>query len=383
MVQGVKKTQHYIPRFILDGFTDSKDQVIEMLIREKKIFPTAPGNSMAENYAYEHPEFEQNSIEDWFCQIEGAASPEIGNLRNEIEQADRDKSDISRIKERAEGLYMFFILSYYRSGALLTEFSMFEKKFKIPLLTKKITDLNYIEHLSKTIKCGYNFAILKSDSNFLLSDQCVSTVALKVKSRFFDVSNRHIGLQETLILIPVSSRYYIALWNSKDGFGVHPNTIHSVDDDLLRLINRAILNNSYKKSVAQKKERLEEVQNDFIVQYPSQVFAGGNPDGYSMGAIHKKEVFFTNVETQANELLHFLMFDGYKKAKVNDPCPCRSGKKYKKCHMHAYERVLTIMRTFKGPYPFGDWQPFVIPNIPVIEYPIDKWAGFSGKGNAI
>lgn len=200
---------------------------------------------------------------------------------------------------------------------------------------------------------------------------------LKYKSRFYEVSNRNIGLQETLILIPVSSSYYIALWNAKDGFGVLPNTIHTVDSGLLNLINRAIINNSYVKCVAQKKERLEEVLNNFRGQSASQIFSGGNPSGFSMGATLKKEVFFTELETMVDDLLDFILFERFEKAERNKPCPCSSGKKYKKCHRDAHEHTKIIRRTFTGPYPFAEWRPFVIPGVPVIEYPIDRWQDFS------
>lgn len=375
----MKKTQHYIPQLILKGFSNDKNQVIEMLIPQKKIYPTDPANAMAENYTYEHSHFEPNSIEDFFARIEGKVAPEIEGLQNEIVGLTKGQVDISQIKEKSESLYKFFILSYYRSGALLTEFSMPDKKYKVPLLTEKILNLDYVEDLAKTIKYGYDFAILQSDQDFLISDQCISTVALKLKSRFFDVSNRHIGLQETLILVPISSSYYIALWNSKYGFGVKPNTIHFVDKELLHIINRAILNNSYIKCVAQKKERLEEVQNEFITQYPSQVFAGGNPKGYSTGAVLKKEVFLTDIETEANDLLHFPFLEKYRKAKVNDPCPCGSQKKFKKCHRDPLDRAQVATQTFRGPYPFTGCGPFIISDSLVIEQPIDKWAGFSDK----
>ncbi|HRH23345.1 MAG TPA: DUF4238 domain-containing protein [Candidatus Magasanikbacteria bacterium] len=372
-----KKNQHYIPQFILDGFLNADDQVIELFIPKEAIYPTSPANAMTENHTYEHPDIQENSIEDLLSRIEDVTAPTVKRLRENAEAVDKGTMNITDLKKRAESLYKFYILSYYRSGALLAESSMFKKEDKIPLLTQKIFDSRYIDALAETMKRGYNFTVLKSNGDFLLSDQCVSTVALQVKSRFHDVSNRNIGLQETLVLIPISSSHYIALWNSKNGFGVKPNTVHEVDEKLLHLINRAIINNSYVKCVAQKTERLQEVVGAFNQQYPSQIFAGGNPDGFSMGAVVKKEVFLTDTETKTDDLLHYALFERYKKVEVNKPCPCGSEKKYKKCHRDAYERTKSVAQTFTGRYPFGEWRSFIIPGVPVIEYPIDRWAGFA------
>ena len=119
-----------------------------------------------------------------------------------------------------------FIIFYYSSGALLTEFSSINKEDKIPSLSKKILNEKYLKDLRETIKNFYNFAIIESDGNFLLSDQFVSTSALRIKSRFPDISNRHIGLKETLILIPLTANYYIAYWHTERSFFINPDCIN-------------------------------------------------------------------------------------------------------------------------------------------------------------
>lgn len=176
----MKKNQHYIPRLILESFSSSDEQVAELFIPSKMIYYTNRSNAMTENYTYEHPDIKPNTIEDMFCRFEGYTAPKIKELRDTAKKVDAGTLKITHLKEKAEELYKFFIISYYRSGALLAESSMSKKEDRIPLLTQKISDFRYVDALIDTMKQGYNFALLKSNEDFLLSDQCMSTVAIKV-----------------------------------------------------------------------------------------------------------------------------------------------------------------------------------------------------------
>ncbi len=145
-----------------------------------------------------------------------------------------------------------------------------------------------------------------------------------------------------------------------------------MDDAELRLVNSTILNNSYIKAVARKKERLEEVLDSFEYGSPTQTFAGGNPVGFSMGFTKKKEVFFFEEDRKAYSLLDNMTIMVYKKLDRNDICACGSFKKFKKCHLDAYNRINKVMFTF-GRSHIKD---FLIYGVSVIEKPIDEWSGY-------
>lgn len=376
MAEQITKNQHYVPQSLLQHFTNTDDKLFEVLLREKRIYPTNKEKSMCETFTYEHEKLPVNTIEKYLCKIEGEVATQVKALLLVIEEIKQSRADIHAAKAIVEKTLNNFLLFYYRSGALLTEFSSFKKEERISLMSQKILNHEYLEKLAGVIKDFYHFAIIESSGDFLISDQFVSTSALRIKTQFFDLSNRHIGLNETLILIPISARYYIAYWNTKRDFFIEPEKINLLSEEEIRQINNAIINNSYVKCVGKKRERIEEVLSTFKVSSPSQIFAGGNPSGFSMGSIKKKEVFFYEDERQAWELLEFMTFMFYKDLKRNDICKCGSGKKFKRCHLDAYNRIQEITKTFSLSQREG-MRRHLIWGVPLIEQPIDKWSGYS------
>ena len=344
---------------------------------------------MSETYTYEYDKLPINTIEKFFSEIEGEVSTGVAEIIDAIEEAKFKKTNIEKVKNLVDQFLDRFLVFYYRSGALLTEFSFGNKDFKIPLLSEKILNHQYINGLSESIIRHYDFAVIESSDDFLLSDQFISTAAIKIKTQFFDISNRHIGLRDTIIFIPISASYYIVFWNTQNDFFLKKDSLIKLEDAELNLINKTILNNSYVKAVSKKRERLEEVLDSY--QYrsptqifaggnpnrsPTQIFAGGNPNGFSMGSIKKKEVFLFEEENDAFELLEHGFFSQFKDLRRNDKCTCESNKKFKKCHLSAYERIQSIMNTF-GRSDRENIMDFFIRGITTIEQPIDKWSGFS------
>lgn len=375
MPKQITKNQHYIPQSLLRYFADSNERLFEVLLNEKKIYPTNIEKSMCETYTYEDEKLPVNAVENYFINIEGEVASLVRNLIDSIKKIKNKEIGIEVTKKIVEDLLGRFIVFYYRSGTLLTEFSSINKKDKIPLLSDKILNFNYINKLAGSIVKFYKFAIIESSDDFLLSDQFISTSALKIKTQFFDLSNRHIGLNETLILIPVSSSYYIVYWSTKDDFIFEADKINIVDEAKLKLINDTIINNSYVKCVGKKKERIEEVLERHRISSPTRVYAGGNPPGYYMGSIKKKEVFFYEEERKAYALLEHMTIMSYRNLGRNDKCACKSGKKFKKCHLDAYNKIEKVMQTF-GRSDRDNIRDFFIWGITTIEKPIDQWSGY-------
>ncbi len=376
MVKQITKNQHYIPESLLWNFVNKDQKLFEVLLENKKIYPTNPSDSMCEKYTYEDQNLPINTVEDYFAKIDGEVAPLVSQVIVSIDKLKNGEHGIDNTKKLVENLLTRFLVFYYRSGALLNEFSSINEKEKIPLLSEKILNFDYINDLSESIKKHYKFAIIESEDDFLLSDQFISTSALKIKTQFSDLSNRHIGLNETLILIPISSKYYVVYWNTKDEFICKEEVVNILSDKDLLLINNTIINNSYKKSIGQKKERIEESLKFYRFSSPTQIYAGGGPSGHFMGSIKKKEIFFYEEESEVYRMLEHASFTIYRDLERNDRCACKSGKKFKKCHLDAYNRVEKINQTF-GRSDLENMMDFLIYGITTIEQPIDKWSGYA------
>lgn len=387
--QNIVKNQHYIPEGLLWNFVNGDGKLFEILLDgdAKKIYATNPDSSMCEKFTYEHKFLELNSLEKYFAGLDTRIAPDIKKLIGLIEQHKKGEVEWKQVKESVERLLPIFLTFYYRSGALLQEFGISRREDRVPLLIKKIFNFGYLRSLAGTLRDFYKFAIIESDDDFLLSDQFVSTASMKLKSRFFELSDRHIGLKDTLVLIPISSRFYAAYWHATDSFFIRQNQLHLLTKDETHLINGAIINNSYKKCVSEKKERIEEVLDCYKWASPTQTFAGGNPVGFVMGATKKKEVFLFEEDRKAFEILENMSMRLYKNLGRNDRCACRSGKKFKYCHENAYEKTEVVMRGF-GQSGRQAAQAHMIPGVRTVELPVDSWSGYSpprsgGQSNSL
>lgn len=336
--------QHYVPKFVLSYFSNNK-QVYEALVTENKLYKTSCNRSMSERLVYEHPLLEKNQLERFFHSIESDFAPA---LKSAIDSLDQNEN-LNEVREIIESYFHAIIVFYYRSGALLHEFSLDtrNKEDRVGYLVEKLTNSPYITHLSETIINHYTFAIIKSENNdFLLSDQYISTSALGIKSRFANISNRHMGLKDVLILIPLSSKYYVVYFHGKAPEYIKRECINALTEQQVRAINRIIINNSYIKCVGYSSETLREGLQSYTFKSPSSVYMEYT-DGSVGGATLKKEIFFyENDEIIWRMLTEPSNFIKYRELGRNDMCGCNSGKKFKKCCFDNFSKVRSIFTTF-------------------------------------
>ncbi|MFN0221498.1 MULTISPECIES: DUF4238 domain-containing protein [Paenibacillus] len=344
------KNQHYVPQCVLCHFSNDK-QVYETLVEGKKIYKTNYNRSMSERYTYEHPLLEQNKLEKFFGDVESDFAPAIKKIVEILENQDEDEvNQIQNVKQTIDLYLRAVIIFYYRSGALLHEFSlgnMREKDLRIDYLLEKLSNGSYINALGKTIKKYYEFTIIKSENNeFLLSDQYLSTAALSIKSRFLNISNRHIGLNDVFILIPISCKYYAVYYHGKKPNYIQKNKINVLTEHQVDEINKVIINNSYVKCVGYSKESLERVLLTFKSQSPASTYTQYK-SGALGGATLKKEVFFYEKDQIAWEMFtEGTFFVNFKDLERNDPCGCKSGKKLKKCCIEPFSIIKGFLGTF-------------------------------------
>jgi uncharacterized protein YchJ len=340
------KKQHYISQCILANFANSKMYLYEALVEIGKVYKSTCENALCENLFYEHSLLKENSIEHYFQKIENDFGPTMKELINLLDSAEDVGNKFIKIKVYIKKLMQQFIIFYYRSGALAYEFS-FERKTKddrILMLIDKIADISYIRNLGHTIINYYSFCILKSEhGDFILSDQYVSTAALSIKNRFFQMSNRNIGLNNTILLIPISCYYYLCFYNGRVPHYVKDNLINDLTEEQVDEINAIIINNSYVKSIGYKRESLERALAKSEYSSPVAIYGGSEKKKqFSMGATSKKEVFFYIEDKKAWELFVDMKWGFQLNLNRNDPCFCGSGEKYKNCCYNAVQECKRI-----------------------------------------
>ncbi|MEH6983962.1 DUF4238 domain-containing protein [Priestia megaterium] len=338
--------QHYIPQCVLKHFSSSKNQLVETLVELKRVYKTNYRQSMSARYTYEHSSLETNKLEKYFSRIEGYFSDVILNILNTVVQYEDEQVEFNEIKMIVERYMREFIIFYYRSGALLHEFSFLQEneEIKINHLLSNIMNSSYIRDLSKTIITHYNISIIKSeDMGFLLSDQYVSTAALGIKGRFANVSNRHLGFKDVIILIPLSSQYYIVYYDGRQPSYIKPNTVNILNGLQVKEINKVIINNTYRKCISYQENSIREALKEFELISPC-ISLGHYSSGLKTGATLKKEVFFYESDKKAWDFFVSFEFVTYQNSKRNDVCPCKSGKKFKKCCLDKYNSSVKIIR---------------------------------------
>lgn len=350
-MSNIVKNQHYIPQSVLMHFS-KKGMVYECLLnKSKESFKTNYRNSMSERFTYEHPALEENELEKFFQTIEDEYAPAIIETIRLIELLELENGSIQAIKDYYQSFLTTAIIYYYRSGALLHEFSFETKKRedRISMLMDKLRRAKYITQLAQTISKFYQFAIIKStESHFLISDQYISTVALRIKSRFADISNRHMGLKDVMILIPISSSYYLVYYDGQPPYYIYPNKVNILTPDEVLDVNKIIINNSYIKCVGREKSAVDCAAPFYTWNSPSTVIVGYN-SGQHSGSTLKKEVFYYERDIKAWDMFTNSPSElrKYDRLSRNNICACGSGLKFKNCCISYIKEVHRIWRTIE------------------------------------
>lgn len=342
--------QHYVPQFVLSHFSDNRKKVSEALLDERKIYKTNYSRSMSERNTYEHPLLEINELEKIFGDIESDFAPAIKEMISLLDENEEETNNLEKVKSIIESYLSTIIIFYYRSGALLHEFSIenLQKGIRIDHLLEKLSNKRYINKLGDTIKNYYNFGIIKSENNeFLLSDQYLSTAALAIKSRFLNISNRQIGLRDVILLIPISSKYYVVYYEGSKPEYIQKDKISILSEKQVDDINKVIINNSYVKCIGFSEEALQRAIRHFKHGSVLSTYAEFN-SGSMSGATLKKEVFFYERDIIAwNEFIEGNWFP-YKDLGRNELCKCGSGKKLKNCCIETFLIIKKMMATFRN-----------------------------------
>lgn len=341
MSQNVTKNQHYVPQGILSNFSNDKDMTFEANVENMKLYKTNIRNAMSKRYMYEHEAFETNAIEHFFVEYESELKINTTNIISYLECYNKSSESYKELKKMISNSMILFLMMYYRSNALFEEYNFADKlinkksKDSIFEMVKMLSSGTYLNDLANTICNNYCLCILASDNNFLISDQFISTCSLNIKNRFFGMSNRQIGMKDILILIPLSSKYYICCYHCSDKLISFKEGMNVLSEYELTDINKVIINNSYDKCCCLKGTPLENALKLFKWQSPAQITAGFN-NRPTMGATIKKEIFYLEKDKKNWDFFLNPTWMKYKNLGRNDICLCGSNKKFKKCCLNKY-----------------------------------------------
>lgn len=356
------KKQHYVSRGLLELFSINESQIYECNTIEGRLYKANLNNAMEERNTYEHPFLSNNLIENTFSEIESTFIPKLRSIVNNLRSQEPVAKDAYL---NLSELFDVFLLFYYRSGAMLKEYSYgFDSDNKrvaaVNRMLEIITLRNYLKQLAETLKKSYSYAFLHSkEGNFIISDQFISTVALGYKNMFANSSNRAIGMKETMILFPLSSEFYLALFHGNAPNFISENEICSLSDDEVMEINKVIFHNAYTKCAGRNNVILDDLLRR---TYPSSdvrqafiKYSNGVMENYT----NKKEIFWykDDEDIDINRLGYYQEFlrlkKQYGKGKIrNILCPCNSGKKFKHCCLEKYLKAYqSVIETQQRPAP--------------------------------
>ncbi len=337
------KNQHYVPCCVLIYFKESniisrkeEPRIYHFLNEKEGIYPTTVSNVMCDKEFYEHQNLRINWLEDLLKDFEGNYASLLRKIVTSITIYKNRNIQFSELKKLIFTKLQFFFVMRFRSGGMLYEQEYAHKSNAVlGIIEKLLLSSTYIKDLSQTVARFYDFCILESSNmDFLISDQFISTASLSFKGSFIDATNRTIGLNNVLILIPISKEYYICFWNAvgktKLKF-LKKDKINKLTKQQTIEINRVIINNSYIQTAGSSIQSLENVVGDFNQVYPHSVCLGW--DEYKPGRFHGadlgKEVFFYDNDRKVYEAV--TISSRLYKAENNDSCPCGSGVTFRNC----------------------------------------------------
>ncbi len=356
----VTKRQHYISQGLLRLFSNDGMHIQECMVQKHEIHRQKISDAMKENYLYEYPLFETNALEDAFAEIESTFIPQVRAI---VDDVLNNKKSAAEIFNQLNSILEIFLLFYYRSGAVLSEFcygiteTEVRKQLRIRRLLEVITTRSYLKKLANSIRKGYDFCILRSDlGQFIISDQYIATVALAYKNQFINSSNRAIGMRDTMILLPLSSSLYIAFFNGKAPDYLKKNQVCNLTESEVFQINRIVFHNSFNKCAGNSLEVLESLQKEKYYSHAvTQVYFGDDRGGVA-GYTNKKEVFLypEDEEICTHHIQYALKYRDLKEQHGkshlrNVKCPCGSGLQFKKCCLTKYSRAFQALEETQKP----------------------------------
>ncbi|MCR5146514.1 MAG: DUF4238 domain-containing protein, partial [Clostridia bacterium] len=342
------KKQHYISNSILDIFFKT-NRIHEYNLNEHIDYDCSTGKSMCCTDIYECGLFKDNKLEDAFAQLYDG---QFANTLSKIDSFLLNKQVESAIDLLRHNFY-YYLVSYYKSLASLVRLSKndkhtLDKNKATTRMFELITDIAYMKKMSVILTNCYDIYIIKSwKSNFVLSDQFISTVSNYFNGMFSNISNRDIGVKGSIILFPVSVDFYFLLYDKTMSKSIDKsqNSINILSEQETEKINNIIYNNATEKVCTIRGEKYSFINvNSFGDEFVFMFYSNHSSAGY----IKKKEIFYSEEEQEVYEMFGNLEWGKYTKLGRNEKCFCGSNKKFKNCCYEKVERCKSIIINIKN-----------------------------------
>lgn len=328
------KKQHYIAQCLLRIFVDEKD-IYECITTTNRTYKTSFENSMCRRDSYESSFVVDNHLENFFADyIDG----DTANLNRKILLMLNDENcNLGEVYSTFLNNLHLYLVNYYKSITSLVRFSTKDSDiddYSIITMLSRILNKDYIKRLCMIFRKGYKISIIKSEKgDFILCDQYLASCSMKYKGMYSNISNRDIGIRDTIILFPLNCYFYVIFYDNEiSNFNLVEDEINYLNEEQVKQINNIIYSNAYQKIVSSKKDNLInlEKQNSSFGDVTAMIVY---KNGHNMTHRVKSEIFFTKEQVEFYKYYQTLKWGKriYKKYQVNSKCPCGSNIKYKKC----------------------------------------------------
>lgn len=271
----LKKRQHYVPKFYLKRFADSKDQVFVFDKFENKDFRTHINNIAQETYFYDFPGEllsleERQLVENAFAEFDNWCAKIIQNFFEEITVRRKGKKPTQRkILHKKEKIQLaeFMVLQLFRTKEFReTWIEMSEKAFQV-ILEKFIIPSNPITAPDK-YKVEYN-------RDFASVDQAAFVFNEETLRTFVGILVSHIwliGLNETKKTLWTSDHPFTRRAHLKRDFISHTGIASPGIEIAFPLSPRVILilfERTYFKRINNLDGRIVQLNEDNVDYYNS------------------------------------------------------------------------------------------------------------------
>lgn len=90
----ITKKQHYVSQGLLRLFTNDGKHIYECMIPQHKVYRAKISDAMEENYTYEHPLLDENTLENTFASIESTFIPQICAIVKDVIESQKSIDEI-------------------------------------------------------------------------------------------------------------------------------------------------------------------------------------------------------------------------------------------------------------------------------------------------
>ena len=110
----------------------------------------------------------------------------------------------------------------------------------------------------------YNYSIISTENDFVLSDAFISVASLEYETFYVDYSNCNIGIPKTIILIPLTNKFYLIFYNTNDCNISFRKKFKKLTEKETFQINSVIYRNSFLYCISSNEDILKKLKENIF-----------------------------------------------------------------------------------------------------------------------